>query len=52
MNTYSFDARDIEIILDSLSYSHWNDRNLTEEDRNYIDGLYQSLENSYVLDNE
>ena len=48
MNNYSFDARDIEIILNALSYAHWNDRELTEEDRNYMDSLYQSLDNSYT----
>jgi hypothetical protein len=47
MNSYSFDERDMEIILNALSYIHWNDRDLTEDDRNYIDGLYQSLEESY-----
>jgi len=48
MNNYSFDSKDIEIILNALSYTHWNDRELTEEDRNYIDNLYESLEKSYV----
>lgn len=48
MNNYNFDSRDIEIILSALSYTHWNNKDLTEEERDYIDGLYQSLENSYT----
>lgn len=36
----------MEIILDALSYAHWNDKSLSESDRDYIDGLYQSLDNS------
>jgi hypothetical protein len=47
MNIYHFDSIDIEIILNALSYTHWNDRELTEEDRDYMDGLYQSIEESY-----
>lgn len=47
-NSYRFSVRDMEIILDALSYAHWNDRSLVESDRDYIDGLYQSLENSYA----
>jgi hypothetical protein len=36
---------DMTIILNSLSYAHWNDREMSEKDRDYLDGLYQSLEN-------
>lgn len=36
--------RDINLILDALSYQHWNDRELCEEDRNRADGLFQVLE--------
>ena len=46
MNNYSFDSKDIEIILNALSYTHWNDRELTEDDRNYMDSLYQAIDNS------
>jgi hypothetical protein len=46
-NSYKFNVRDMEIILDALSYAHWNDKSLNESDKDYIDGLYQSLENSY-----
>jgi hypothetical protein len=46
-NSYKFNVRDMEIILDALSYAHWNDKSLSTSDRDYIDGLYQSLENSY-----
>lgn len=45
-NSYRFNARDMEIILDALSYVHWNDKSLSMSDRDYIDGLYQSLDNS------
>lgn len=48
MNTYTFDSKDMEIILNALSYVHWNDRDLTQGERDYIDGLYQSLEESYT----
>jgi len=46
-NSYRFSVKDMEIILDALSYAHWNDKALSTSDRDYIDGLYQSLENSY-----
>lgn len=45
-NSYRFSEKDMDIILDALSYVHWNDRSLTLSDRDYIDGLYQSLDNS------
>lgn len=49
-NSYRFDPKDMEIILNALSYVHWNDKSLTVDERNYIDGLYQSLDNSgYAL---
>ena len=49
-NSYRFTSKDMEIILNALSYVHWNDRSLNEDERNYIDGLYQSLDNSgYAL---
>lgn len=44
--TYKFSTRDMEFILDALSYAHWNNKSLSESDRDYIDGLYQSLDNS------
>ena len=46
--SYKFSTKDMEIILDALSYAHWNDKSLSQSDRNYIDGLYQSLDNSGV----
>jgi hypothetical protein len=46
--SYRFSTKDMEIILDALSYAHWNDKSLSESDRDYIDGLYQSLDNSGV----
>jgi hypothetical protein len=49
-NSYRFDSKDMEIILNALSYVHWNDKSLNVDERNYIDGLYQSLDNSgYAL---
>lgn len=45
-NSFCFDARDMEIILDALSYVNWNDRSLSQNDRDYIDGLYESLDNA------
>lgn len=47
--TFKFNVRDMEIILDALSYVHWNDKSLNQSDRDYIDGLYESLENSGVV---
>ena len=38
----------MEIILDALSYAHWHDASLTQSDRDYIDNLYQSLDNAGV----
>lgn len=46
--TFKFNVRDMEIILDALSYVHWNDRSLSQSDKDYIDGLYESLESSGV----
>lgn len=46
--TFKFNVRDMETILDALSYAHWNDKSLSQSDRDYIDGLYESLENSGV----
>lgn len=49
-NSYRFNSKDMDIILNALSYVHWNDKTLTEDERNYVDGLYQSLDNSgYAL---
>lgn len=36
--------RDINLILNAISYQHWNDRELTSEDKDYLDGFYQTLE--------
>lgn len=44
--TFKFTTKDMEIILDALSYAHWHDASLTQSDRDYIDGLYQSLDNA------
>lgn len=46
--TYKFSTRDMEFILDALSYVHWNNKSLSKSDRDYIDGLYQSLDNSGI----
>lgn len=48
-NSFKFSSRDMNIILNALSFTHWNDKNLSDEDRTYMDGLYQSLENSGKL---
>lgn len=45
-NSFRFNTRDMEIILDALSYVNWNDRSLSQKDRDYIDGLYESLDNA------
>ena len=37
--------RDINLILSAISYQHWNDRELSSDDRNYLDSFYQALEN-------
>lgn len=44
-NSFKFSPKDMEIILDALSYVHWNDKSISQSDRDYIDGLYQSLDN-------
>lgn len=44
--TLTFSSKDIELILDALSYVHWNDRGLTNNDRDYINGLYESIDNA------
>lgn len=41
----TIDERDINLILNAISYQHWNDRELTSEDKDYLDGFYQALEN-------
>lgn len=44
--TYKFNTVDMELILNALSYAHWNDKSLTQTERDYMDGLFQRLENS------
>lgn len=44
--TYTISSIDMMIILGALEYQHWNDRELTEEERDRIDGLFQSFDNS------
>ena len=46
-NSYRFNEKDMDIILDALSYVHWNDRGLSQSDRNYIDSLYKNLDNNH-----
>jgi len=46
--SYKFNTRDMELILDALSYAHCNDNSLSHSDSDYIDGLYQSFDNSGV----
>lgn len=46
--SFKFTNYDMEIILNALSYSHWNDRSLSQNEKDYIDGLYQSLDNAGV----
>lgn len=43
----SVTPKDLDFILSALSYAHWNDRTLTEDERNYVDSLYQCLEHSF-----
>lgn len=40
----TINERDINLILNAISYQHWNDRELTSEDKDYLDGFYQALE--------
>lgn len=47
-NSYKFSSKDIDIILNALSFSHWNDHSLSQSEKDYIDGLYQSIDNSCV----
>jgi hypothetical protein len=47
-NSYKFSKQDMEIILDALSFYHSQSTNVSQCDLDYIDGLFQSLENSGV----
>jgi hypothetical protein len=47
-NSYKFSKQDMEIILDALSFYHSRSTNVSQCDPDYIDGLFQSLENSGV----
>ena len=47
-NSFRFTPKDMEIILEALSYVHQHDRSLSQSDRDYLDGIYQSLENARV----
>jgi hypothetical protein len=47
-NSFRFNTKDMEIILDALSYVRWNDKSISQSDRDYINGLYQSLDKSGV----
>lgn len=40
----SIDPKNISILLDAISYSSWNNRQLSSDDKNYIDELYKTLE--------
>ena len=51
-NSYRFNEKDMDIILDALSYVHWNDRGLSQSDRNYIDILYKNLDNSRLSEKD
>lgn len=51
-NSFKFTNYDMEIILNALSYSHWNDRSLSQNEKDYIDGLYQSLDNAGAVDSQ
>ena len=42
--TLTLSENDINILLNALSYQHWNDRELTNSEQDYIDGFYQALE--------
>lgn len=47
-NSFKFNTKDLEIILDALSYVRWNDKSLSVSDRDYVSGLYESLDKSGV----
>jgi hypothetical protein len=47
-NSFRFNTKDMEIILDALSYVCWNDKSISKSDRDYINGLYHSLDKSGV----
>lgn len=46
----SLSERDVDLILSAISYQHWNDRELTSEDKSYLEGFYQALENLIVVE--
>lgn len=45
-NSFKFNPKDMEMILNALSYAHRHDCSLSQPDRDHIDGLYWLLHNS------
>lgn len=46
--SYKFNTKDMRIILDALSFYHSHAISVSQSELDYIDGLFQSLENSGV----
>jgi hypothetical protein len=47
-NSFKFSSTEIEIILDSLSYTSWNDKCLSEEIKNNMRKLYSGIDKSLI----
>lgn len=47
-NSYQLTTKEMEIILDALSYVHWSDKSISPDDRNFISNLYESLDKTRV----
>mgnify|MGYP006094881515 CR=1 FL=1 len=45
-NVRSLTVQDVDLILDALSYVHWNDRSLSSSDRDCISNIYQNFNNT------
>lgn len=47
-NSYQLTTKEMEIILDALSYVHWSDKSISPDDRNFISNLYESLDKTRI----
>lgn len=47
-NSFKFSSTEIEIILDSLSYTSWNDKCLSEETKNNMRKLYSGIDKALI----
>lgn len=45
-NSFKFNQKEKELILNALSYAYWHNRSLSEPDRDSTDALYWLLHNA------